>query len=162
MWPVVLCTALALGAGCEGGSSSERDSAGGRPCPVTRPNGSVPPQRGDLRGSDTRIFHGNGAIWTRFRTEHGVRATDAFVGESGIEAEWPWWRGVEGQLRIEGRRIDGGDVRLRAEVPAGYGLTGFQPSTLVFPLEGCWRVTGRVGEASLTFVMLVRYTDRSP
>jgi hypothetical protein len=37
-----------------------------------------------------------------------------------------------------------------------YGLTGFQPSALVFPTEGCWQVTGRVAnKTSLTFVTLV-------
>jgi len=30
-----------------------------------------------------------------------------------------------------------------------------QPTELIFPTEGCWEVTGRVGDASLTFVTLV-------
>jgi hypothetical protein len=33
------------------------------------------------------------------------------------------------------------------------GPTGFQPSTLIFPTAGCWKVTGRIDDrASLTFV----------
>ncbi len=44
---------------------------------------------------------------------------------------------------------------LRADIPEGYGLSGFQASGVIFPTEGCWEVTGRVGNVSLTFVTLV-------
>jgi hypothetical protein len=37
----------------------------------------------------------------------------------------------------------------------GYTDSGFTPSTLIFPVVGCWEVTGTVGEDSLTFVTLV-------
>jgi hypothetical protein len=40
-------------------------------------------------------------------------------------------------------------------VPDGYGETGFHPSGLRFPTPGCWEVTAKVGETSLTFVTLV-------
>jgi hypothetical protein len=40
-------------------------------------------------------------------------------------------------------------------VPDGYGDSGFQSSGITLPSEGCWQVTGRVGDASLTFVTLV-------
>jgi hypothetical protein len=65
--------------------------------------------------------------------------------------KFPWDRGVRGHLQITGRRIDIDAPPLRAQL-SDYGLTGFQPSTLVFPTEGCWEVTGRVGRSSLTFV----------
>ena len=44
---------------------------------------------------------------------------------------------------------------IRAHVPAGYGPRGFQPTGLVFPTVGCWRVVGQVGDARLTFVVKV-------
>ena len=45
---------------------------------------------------------------------------------------------------------------LRADVPAGYPDTGFQPSGLMFPTQGCWSVTGRIGDGKpLTFVTFV-------
>jgi hypothetical protein len=67
-----------------------------------------------------------------------------------------WWRGpgVVGKLSIEGRRLDGPAPPLRADIPDGYGETGFQSSRVTFTSEGCWEVTGRVGGASLTFVVL--------
>jgi len=40
-------------------------------------------------------------------------------------------------------------------VPCCYGDAGFQASGVIFPTEGCWQVTGRVGTASLTFVTVV-------
>jgi hypothetical protein len=32
---------------------------------------------------------------------------------------------------------------------------GFQASYVIFPTPGCWEVTGRVGDASITFVLSV-------
>lgn len=71
--------------------------------------------------------------------------------------KFPWWRGegVRGGLTIEGRRLDASAPLLEAQIPEGYGDTGFQASVIVFPTEGCWAVTARAGEASLTFVTLV-------
>jgi hypothetical protein len=59
-------------------------------------------------------------------------------------------------LRIEGERLDAPAPPLRAEIPDGYGTTGFQPTGLIFPTKGCWKVVGSVGSARLTFVVLVR------
>jgi hypothetical protein len=66
-----------------------------------------------------------------------------------------WTRGVRGRLRIEGRRLDAPASPLRSVIPDGYGEIGFQPTYLVFSTPGCWEVTGRVGDASLTFVTKV-------
>jgi hypothetical protein len=52
-------------------------------------------------------------------------------------------------------------VILRGE-PDGYGETGFHPSGLIWPGEGCWEVTARVGEESLTFVTLVARVPLDP
>jgi hypothetical protein len=51
--------------------------------------------------------------------------------------------------------LDGAAPPLSTSIPDGYGPTGFQASGVTFPTEGCWEVTGRVGNASLTFVTLV-------
>ncbi|HLC03673.1 MAG TPA: hypothetical protein VJK02_11595 [Anaerolineales bacterium] len=71
--------------------------------------------------------------------------------------KFPWWRGegVVGKLEIKGRRLDGHAPPLRAEIPEGYGDTGFQSSSLIFPTAGCWEVTGHAGDAELTFVTRV-------
>lgn len=67
-----------------------------------------------------------------------------------------WWRGssVHGVLHITGSQLEAaGVVRGRT---AGYGLTGFNASSIYFPEQGCYRVTGKAGGASLSFVTLVR------
>ena len=83
----------------------------------------------------------------------GSRAT---VEQDGsIHTKLGWWRGVSGRLSITGRRLDGWAAPLEAHVPAGYGRRGFQPTGLVFPTVGCWRVVGKVGDVRLAFVVRV-------
>jgi hypothetical protein len=70
--------------------------------------------------------------------------------------KWWWWRSIPGELRIEGKRLDGPPGgAFRADLPSGYGKTGFQASGLYFPAAGCWKVTAYVGDQSLSFVTKV-------
>jgi hypothetical protein len=88
---------------------------------------------------------------------YGVVVADSgYVEDDGsIGIKWPWWRGVRGPLSITGQRLDKPAPPVRVEIPDGYGTSGFQPSGIYFSTEGCWEVTGRVGQARLTFVTLV-------
>jgi hypothetical protein len=54
--------------------------------------------------------------------------------------------------------MDGEAAPLQADIPPGYGQTGFQASGIIFPTEGCWEITGRAGDAELTFVQRVEET----
>jgi hypothetical protein len=54
--------------------------------------------------------------------------------------------GGGGPLSIIGRRLDAPAPPLGADVPSGYGMTGFQASGVKFPTEGHWEVTGRSAE----------------
>jgi hypothetical protein len=126
-------------------------------CPVTEPNGSTPPGEDPDRTSNVL---GNGAIWVGLYPEgtvifepDGPGGRDPLTGAYAMKF-W-WWRGVEGQLEITGQRLDGEAPPMWGGVPEGYGDTGFQATGLVFPTEGCWEVTGRVGDASITFVTRV-------
>jgi hypothetical protein len=49
---------------------------------------------------------------------------------------------------------------LRAHIPKGYDE--IQPTGVLFAGPGCWEVTGRVGDAALTFVTLVVKTGEGP
>ena len=131
-------------------SGSDRRPSG---CPVTPPNHEIPPGQEDNPGADTAAYYGNGQLWTVLPERSIIR--EAPRGDGSIREKFPWWRGVRGPLTITGRRLNGPGPRLRARVPEGYGATGFQSSGIIFPSEGCWRVTGTVGEANLTFVTLV-------
>jgi hypothetical protein len=44
---------------------------------------------------------------------------------------------------------------VRADIPSGYGPTGFQSTAIVFAIEGCRRVHGSAADAQLSFVTLV-------
>jgi hypothetical protein len=118
------------------------------PCPITHPNGSTPP--GPTFGA---AFEGNGAIWVGLWKWNVIAWQPDPDGSIGIK--FGWWRAVQGKLRIEGRRMDGAAPPLAAQIPDGYGDSGFQSSEIIFPTPGCWKVTGSVGNASLTFVTLV-------
>jgi hypothetical protein len=119
-------------------------------CPLTLPNGDMPP------GVDVGANHGNGRLWTAMWPHNVVIATPHYIGEDGsVWMKWGWWRGVTGKLRITGRRLDGEAPPLTAYIPDGYGRSGFQVSGISFPTEGCWEVTGAVGEVKLAFVTLI-------
>ena len=101
--------------------------------------------------------YSNGKLWVGGLGDGGViRADSRFVAPDGsVRWKLGWWRKVHGALEISGRRLDAPAPPLRADVPAGYGATGFQASGVTFPTEGCWRLTGRVGSTTLTFVTTV-------
>jgi len=126
----------------------QRHLAAVDPCPVTIPNRSSPP--GPTFGAE---YHGNGSIWVG--TWHSNVVVWPADADGSITTKFGWWRGVAGKLVIVGRRLDAPAPPLVGHVPDGYGDSGFQSSGITFPTEGCWQVTGRVGEASLTFVVLV-------
>jgi len=122
-------------------------------CPATHPNGSTPP--GEQPAS---IHHGNGALWVGLWPEgRVVIPADPAKPDGALAMKFPWWRGpgVRGTLTIAGRRLDAPAPPLAADIPEGYGDTGFQATALLFPTVGCWEVTGQAGDASLTFVALV-------
>ena len=128
------------------------------PCPVTQPNRKLPPPGEHVFGRGPG-GHGTEELWTNLWTwgEGAVLVPPSHVNADGSLGgmKWPWWRGVPGSLTVEGHRLDAIAAPLRADIPDGYGDRGFIPSGLIFPTPGCWQVTGRVGEASLTFVVQV-------
>jgi hypothetical protein len=133
-------------------------------CAVTVPNGSEPPGVFTHHGPNDNPaknsnLYGNGKLWTVLWPNGTVEFRPGGPGfmdsDGSLSMKFPWWRGVRGKLTIEGRRLDASAPPLRASIPEGYGDTGFQSTALIFPTEGCWEVTGKVGEVSLTFVTRV-------
>jgi len=123
------------------------------PCPVTLPNEMHPPGERVIDGH-RHGNHGNGKLWTTLPTDGKLLITPEKDGSFG--QKFPWWRAVRGPLTIRGRRLHAPGDPLRSHVPAGYGETRFQASGVYFPSEGCWEITGRAGDAELTFVVEVR------
>ena len=86
-----------------------------------------------------------------------------FVDHDGaLGIKWPFWRRIEGQLAVGGRRLDGEAPPARAYLNDGYGSVGFQSSYLIFPTPGCWEITAGVSGRSMTFVVLVQKVEDGP
>lgn len=128
-------------------------------CPVSLPNVSKSPNEYYV-STDTGLQNADGTLFTSYTWSQGAiifaRKGPGYVSPDGsLAMKWGWWRGVPGNLTIEGRRLDAPAPALRADIPEGYGDSGFQATGLIFPTQGCWEVTGIVGNARLTFVTLV-------
>jgi hypothetical protein len=124
-------------------------------CHVTAPNGHTPP------GEQPNAYHyGNGRLWTVLWLNGTVVFEPGGSGQvradGSLLMKFPWWRATKGPLSVSGRRLDAPAPPLQAIIPRGYGATGFQVSTLVFPTEGCWQVTGEVAGDTLVFITRVR------
>jgi hypothetical protein len=113
-------------------------------CPITIPSGDRAPADGSWP-----VNHRVGQLWV-WVPGQALRLPPNPDGSFSIKVGW--WRGVPGQLHVEGRRLDGSAPALRAAVPDGYGAVGFQPSDVTFPTTGCWELTGLVGGERLTVV----------
>jgi hypothetical protein len=153
--------AVAL-SGCLGEHDPPPASKAAGPCHVTTPGG-------DVSFGSPGFDYGNGrlgvALWpggvlVAGPLPDGSSYADV-MPDGSIVAKLGWWRAVEGRLSIAGQRLDAAAPSLRADVPAGYGSSGFQATGLTFPTPGCWRVIGSAGRASLTFVVLVRPAQSS-
>ena len=157
---VVLLASLALAA-AQAAAPAPGAAAGG--CPVTLPNrasapttGPEPSARGFNHGDDrlrAHLYWPRGVVRAGPLPDGGVMAT---VEPNGaVSLKLGWWRGAPGRLVVTGRRLDGPAPPVHAHVPSGYGRLGFQPAGVTFRTVGCWRVTGRVGAATLSFVLRV-------
>ena len=128
-------------------------------CPVTIPREAPVPLFDRFFGYQHADWHGKlyvGALWpsgTIIFGPHGpgFRFAD---GSMGMKISWYRAPGLRGLLTIRGKRLDAPAAPLRATM-WGHSEAGFQPTTLVFPTEGCWEVTGEVAHTSVTFVTRV-------
>jgi len=164
-----------LTAGCTGSAPSSaapgaKPSMAGSPhrlsaqarCPVTRPmTDASPPALPPLPVPYIHGWYGNAALWVGVPTGGVLSAMRPYGTPWPHEwgTKFPWWRVLAGKLTITARRLDGPSAGFHAEVPDGYGATGFVPSGLIWPAPGCWQVTGTVAGRSLTFVTRVVTAD---
>jgi hypothetical protein len=130
--------------------------ADARNCPVTvgHPVPRTKPWRDQLFGWPSA--YGNGSLWVGALWPHGavIMTPDDVDQDGSLEMKFGWYRLTSGFLTITGRRLDGPAPPLAGRA-SGYGLTGFNSSGVIFPTEGCWQVTVRVGRVALTFVTFV-------
>ena len=125
-----------------------RHAGGGRRVPRDNPeNGRATRRRDDRsrvqlrqRADPRHLGWPRGVLPAGVLPDGGSYAT--ILPNGRIWTKIGWWRGLPGKLVITGRRIDAPAPALRAEVPRGYGTTGFVPAGFVFPTVGCRRVDG--------------------
>ena len=143
-------------------ASGSESVSHGEACPVTVPTRTVPPDAGfspaafNYGGRHLRAHLGwrNGVLRAGTLPDGGSMA--AIESDGSIHTKVGWWRGLSGELVITGRRLDASAPPLLASSSSiGYGPSGFQPSGLVFPTVGCWKVVGTLPRAKLAFVVKV-------
>lgn len=124
-------------------------------CAVTTPNGIAAgedhPDPGSYGNAQVSVV----GLWPDGTVVFKPGGAGFITRDGSLGMKFGWRRGVSGQLRIEGRRIDAVAPPLRSEVPDGYGDRGFQATYLILPTPGCWEVRGRVGDATVTFITRV-------
>ena len=131
-------------------------------CPVSLPNVTTSPNEhfvspiSGYQNADGTLFT---MLWAEGKVIFRPGGPGRINSDGSLGMKWPWYRTIPGAVVIGGRRLDAPappmhPVLLRG-IPDGYSETGFHPSGLLFPSEGCWEVTAKVGKASLTFVTLV-------
>jgi hypothetical protein len=151
MTRVVVVAAVLAVAGC-GGDARPRPEPASAPaasraaCPVTAPGGDLPagaPKGFDYVGSGLAVV-----LWPHGRLVAGELPDGGsyadVMPDGSIVAKLGWWRGAAGKLAIAGARLDTVAPGLSANVPDGYGSTGFQATAVTFPTTGCWKVVGSV------------------
>jgi hypothetical protein len=121
-------------------------------CPVTIPNGSLPPNV----TKKSPYYFGNDNLWTTLWLDGKihVKAADK-EPDNSVEIHWAWWYadGLTGELIVEGHRLDEQAERLHVgEIKQGPDNPNLLIAYTSFPTSGCWEVTARMGDSSLTFV----------
>ncbi|MEJ7791791.1 MAG: hypothetical protein WKF65_07470 [Gaiellaceae bacterium] len=113
-------------------------------CPVTRP--AHPSGR-----------YGSRRLWTVLPVGGGLRVQQGADGSIGTKLSWIPDRDRGLRLVVGGRRLDApGRMRVLG-VHWGYSSTGrgSWASAVEFASAGCWRITGRAGPSTLSYVVKV-------
>jgi len=117
-------------------------------CPVTRPN---------MRPGGFTMY-GNGFLSTRVLVDGGLLTRRERDGTLFTKLGWLPRKGFAGTLTVRGERLDAPASPMQVlGVHWGYSSSGrgSWASAIAFPSEGCWRITGRVGDISLSYVVRV-------
>ena len=172
------CVACGIG---NSASAQEAIADNSKNCPVSVPmsmelrrsatqdalNRGVPSSQGGDAESFARTlgFFGNEGLWTTLPPDSRIvfkPGGGGFVDTDGaLGIKWAWFRATPGLLAVGGRRLDADAAPARAYIYP-YGLSGFQPTYLVFPTPGCWEITAGVSGSRLTFVIEVEQEGDGP
>ena len=118
--------------------------------------GSIPQMSHDqaLEAATRTNWVGTDGIWTPLPTDGVVTWGSATSG-----SKFPVWSLATGRVSATARRLDAPTLpgfTSNFGIPEVASSLGFIASGLTFPSDGCWKVTYRVGDAKLVFVVDVR------
>lgn len=153
-----------------GALATELSSPSAFSCPVTSPENSRPPQSIDPFDKDASLHHQNG-LWVTIPGDGIIELAPEDAITFGPLLDWrsdtvTWLRegGVEGFVDVTGKRLDK-ESDLTPQTPLSpqrqYVRIGPVTTGLAFPSEGCWEVTGSVGEHEISWVVDVRFVEES-
>ena len=161
------CLALLILA-CSGGLPQVAAAAQSEPeCRITKPNGIVAAGGEEAYGpvkesyGNTRLSLGPFGLWPEGTVVFRPGGAGFITPEGWLGMKFGWIRAGRERLIVEGRRLDGAAPPLRAE-SSHIDTDVFQASYLIFTTPGCWEVTARAGDASLTFVTKVVKIGEGP
>jgi hypothetical protein len=125
-------------------------------CPVTRPNRVLPPAPGQ---GFPGLRYGNGLLSTAVSSDGGLLTQRDQNGTSSTKLAWLPRKGFTGTLTVGGERLDAAAPPMRVlAVYWGHDTQtgrGGWATPVVFPSEGCWRITGRVRDVTVSYVVRV-------
>jgi hypothetical protein len=136
-------------------------------CPATlRGAGGPPPGlAGRMPPSwfpQTPVWHGNGFLWTSVPLDGTfVPRPEQTQPDGSVLTKLYWFAaGVHGDLTLRGERLDATSPplvvhRVNRGTMAGFRGSGTWATPVTFPSEGCWRLTARVRDISLSYVVEV-------
>jgi hypothetical protein len=134
-------------------------------CPVTQPQDPlfVPPEPYASTAPYGEFWYGTNDLWTMLQPD-GLWYALPYDGD-GYGQKVFWWReGYDAktepqpQITLSGRRLDG-DAPAFEQTGGTNGyhadMGEFMLTGVTIPTAGCWEITGRYGQAELSFVVLV-------
>jgi hypothetical protein len=163
---IPLAIALFVAASPLRAGRSPQSTPAGRPpqlreCPVSKPDdrdisGEALMAAGIQR---TELLYGSDVIATTLWPDGTVvfrpDGSGTRMPDGSLRMKFLWIKDKR-PLSVTGRRLDGAAPPLRFEPTPGFEYERFQPSYLLFPKAGCWEVTAKLQQSTLTFVTRVR------
>lgn len=134
-------------------------------CPITVPQDPpfTPPPPYDSLGFEGGFWYGSDSLWTAVR-ENGTWEALPHNPE-GYTQKVFWWRDgyvwteePEPELTVTGKRLDAPAAPLHASEATNASASDIGSAMLVgvdMPTLGCWKITGKYGDAELSFVVWV-------
>lgn len=119
-------------------------------CPATTPNGNTPP------AAPPGSYHGDANLWALLPPDGMLRFAPNAPDTLFNKMLWVG-RGSVFNLAVEYRRVDVPSPSRAAETVRGTlsGYNGPSWASRMYFQPGCWLVSGRTGNGSLSFVVLV-------